>query len=193
MTSKYLVGILFFVILVGMSSSVTAASEIDNDGDGVPNSIDECPNLLEDYDPQYGDNIDGCPADFVPWYDADFDGIQDHIDMCPTVQETYNNFEDSDGCPDIVPGGTSRFIDSDDDTFADYLDKCPTLPETFNGIDDTDGCPDDTRTLADRDIDGISDDMDSCVLEPETYNGFQDTDGCPDSTTSDTYTAICIS
>ena len=27
----------------------------DNDGDGVPNARDQCPNLLEDYDPQYGE------------------------------------------------------------------------------------------------------------------------------------------
>ena len=62
--------------------------------------------LLEDYDPQYGNDIDGCPADFVPWYDADYDGIQDHIDNCPTVKETYNLFQDEDGCPDLSPDGT---------------------------------------------------------------------------------------
>ena len=69
-----------------LPGSIYAVEVIDNDGDGVPNSIDFCPNLLEDYDPQYGNNIDGCPADFVPWYDADYDGIQDHIDNCPTVK-----------------------------------------------------------------------------------------------------------
>ena len=56
-------------------------------------TIDFCPHLLEDYDPEYGNNIDGCPADFVPWYDADYDGIQDHIDSCPTVKETYNKLK----------------------------------------------------------------------------------------------------
>ena len=72
----------------------------DFDGDGVPNSLDLCPHLLEDYDPQYGNNIDGCPADFVPWYDEDYDGIEDHLDECPTLKEHYNKFQDSDGCPD---------------------------------------------------------------------------------------------
>ena len=85
-----------------MPNGVYAANEeIDTDGDGVPNALDFCPHLLEDYDPEYGNNIDGCPADFVPWYDADYDGIQDHIDQCPTVKETYNMVEDEDGCPDL--------------------------------------------------------------------------------------------
>ena len=89
--------ILGFLLLltstIGMfPSGVYAAEVIDNDGDGVPNNIDQCPNLKEDYDPQYGNNIDGCPADFVPWYDADYDGIEDHIDSCPTVKERYNRF-----------------------------------------------------------------------------------------------------
>ena len=74
----------------------------DNDSDGVPNNIDHCPHLKEDYDPQYGNNIDGCPADFVPWYDADYDGIPDHIDQCPTSRENYNKFQDEDGCPDVA-------------------------------------------------------------------------------------------
>ena len=94
---------------------------------------------MEDYDPQYGNNIDGCPADFVPWYDADYDGIQDHVDSCPTVKETYNKFQDEDGCPDLSPDGNVGVADTDGDGFPDYLDLCPTQSETFNGIDDTDG------------------------------------------------------
>ena len=49
-----------------MAPNSAFANDIDTDGDGVPNDVDQCPNLLEDYDPQYGNNIDGCPADFVP-------------------------------------------------------------------------------------------------------------------------------
>src|SRR3989344_1693392 len=116
----------------------------DNVCDGVPNNSDQCPNLQEDYDPQYGNNIDGCPADFVPWYDADFDGIPDHIDNCPTVKENYNKFQDEDGCTDLSPSTGQGTADSDNDGIADFLDSCPNQPETFNGIDDKDGCPDNT-------------------------------------------------
>ncbi len=41
--------------------------------------IDSCPNLQEDNEGA----IDGCPSNFVPWYDEDFDGIEDNIDQCP--------------------------------------------------------------------------------------------------------------
>ena len=97
-----------------LPTGVHAAAN-DNDNDGVPNEVDRCPNLKEDYDPQYGNNIDGCPADFVPWYDADYDGIEDHVDDCPTVKERYNQYQDEDGCPDIAPGtGSTGLPDSDE-------------------------------------------------------------------------------
>ena len=143
LNKQFILGFLLLLTsTIGMlPSSVYAAEGIDNDGDGVPNSIDFCPNLLEDYDPQYGNNIDGCPADFVPWYDADYDGIQDHIDNCPTVKERYNKFQDEDGCPDSSPETGKVIADADYDGYPDYMDSCPNQPETFNGIDDKDGCP----------------------------------------------------
>ncbi len=66
MKKHYILGfLLLLTFTIGMfSSGVYAAEPIDTDGDGVPDSVDFCPNLLEDYDPQYGNDIDGCPADF---------------------------------------------------------------------------------------------------------------------------------
>jgi len=44
--------LLLLTFTIGMfSSGVYAAEPIDTDGDGVPDSVDFCPNLLEDYDP----------------------------------------------------------------------------------------------------------------------------------------------
>ncbi|MCE2509238.1 MAG: thrombospondin type 3 repeat-containing protein, partial [Nitrosopumilaceae archaeon] len=94
-------------VVMFLGAVAPAAAVPDSDHDGVPDSADLCPNLQEDYDPQYGSVIDGCPADFVPWYDVDGDGIQDHLDSCPTVQESYNRYMDEDGCPDTVPGGSA--------------------------------------------------------------------------------------
>ena len=144
MKKQYLLGFLLLLTsTIGMMPNGAFAVETsDTDGDGVPNNLDQCPHLMEDYDPQYGNNIDGCPADFVPWYDADYDGIEDHIDSCPTVKETYNRFQDTDGCPDNSPDGAKSIADSDGDGYPDFMDLCPTQPETFNGIDDADGCPD---------------------------------------------------
>ena len=87
---------------------VFAADDLDNDG--VDSSIDACPNLQEDYE----GTIDGCPSNFVPWYDEDYDGIEDHIDQCPNLKEQYNKFQDEDGCPDNLPGsGDGGAADSD--------------------------------------------------------------------------------
>ncbi len=133
--------------------------------------------------------------------DQDGDNVPDDKDACPTIAEDKDDFEDSDGCPDL---------DNDSDGIADDKDKCPNVAETVNGVDDADGCPDE---VADRDKDGIPDNvdkcpeaggkevinrpgtyygcpdtdhdgvpdhLDKCVKEVEDTDGFEDTDGCPD-------------
>ncbi|MCG7858442.1 C1 family peptidase [Flavihumibacter sp.] len=72
--------------------------------------------------------------------DSDGDGIPDNSDLCPTQKETVNGYQDSDGCPDVVPSPTPT--DSDGDGIPDTSDACPTQAETFNGYNDSDGCPD---------------------------------------------------
>ena len=65
----------------------------DNDGDGIPDVRDKCPNEAEDKD-GFQDE-DGC---FDP--DNDGDGIPDLIDQCVMEPETINGYQDDDGCPD---------------------------------------------------------------------------------------------
>lgn len=65
----------------------------DSDGDGIPDSEDQCPNQAEDMD-NFQDE-DGC-ADL----DNDDDGIVDAADQCPDQPETKNGYLDDDGCPD---------------------------------------------------------------------------------------------
>ncbi|MEO8845690.1 MAG: OmpA family protein [Kofleriaceae bacterium] len=131
----------------------------DRDGDGIPDSLDACPDEPEDKD-GYQDE-DGCPDP-----DNDGDGIPDKDDQCPNDPEDKDGFQDSDGCPDR---------DNDGDGIPDALDKCPNEPEDKDGFEDDDGCPD-----QDNDGDGIPDKDDKCPNEPETVNGFEDEDGCPD-------------
>ena len=58
--------ILLFTVLTSMPVNFTfAASDLDNDG--VDDAVDACPNLSEDNEGV----IDGCPSNFVPWYDED--------------------------------------------------------------------------------------------------------------------------
>ena len=51
---------LLLVLTIGvLQGSAYALETNDNDDDGVPNDIDQCPFLKEDHDPQYGNNLDG--------------------------------------------------------------------------------------------------------------------------------------
>ena len=124
----------FLLLLVTTLTSVPinpAFAADDLDKDGIDDAMDACPNLQEDYEgPE-----DGCPSNFVPWYDEDYDGVEDHIDQCPNIRETYNKFQDEDGCPDTLPGeGAGGAPDSDGDGFIDLVDLCPNQAETFNGF-----------------------------------------------------------
>jgi len=77
------------------------------------------------------------PPLFDPILDTDGDGIPDSTDSCTTQKETVNGYQDTDGCPDVVPP-----TDTDGDGILDSTDSCLTQKETVNGYQDTDGCPD---------------------------------------------------
>ena len=71
-------------------------------------------------------NVDGSK-------DTDKDGLVDERDKCPTEPEDFDDFEDTDGCPDP---------DNDGDGILDVDDVCPEDAENKNGVEDEDGCPD---------------------------------------------------
>ena len=83
----------------------------DRDGDGVPDSLDACPDI-----PGLA-SLHGCP-------DRDGDGIADKDDKCPDTPGLARY----QGCP--IP-------DSDGDGINDEEDKCPTVP----GVARYQGCP----------------------------------------------------
>ncbi len=145
----------------------------DADGDGVPDTMDECP---EDPGPK---STAGCP-------DRDRDGVPDYKDRCP----------DSPG-----PAETRGCPDTDGDGVIDIEDECPNEPGTVKGCPDRDGdgiadkeddCPDEAGAAAlrgcpDRDGDGIADKDDDCPDEagPASNRGCpiadRDGDGIPDA------------
>jgi hypothetical protein len=129
----------------------------DADHDGVPDDVDQCPELAEDRDGFQ--DADGCPD-----WDNDDDGIGDADDRCPNAKEDMDGFEDADGCPDP---------DNDKDGIPDQEDACPNEAGERRPDPKTNGCPD-------RDHDGIIDKLDKCPNEPEDKDGFEDADGCPD-------------
>lgn len=72
---------------------------LDSDGDGIPDSVDQCPTIP-------GAPPTGCPA--IPVADADSDGIPDHLDQCPTVPGNTAN-----GCPAVAPPLPVQDLNSD--------------------------------------------------------------------------------
>jgi outer membrane protein OmpA-like peptidoglycan-associated protein len=131
----------------------------DEDGDGVPDATDDCPERPEDQD-GFRDE-DGCPE-----LDNDKDGVPDTRDQCGNESEDLDGIQDDDGCPDL---------DNDGDTLTDDIDECANAPEDRDGFQDEDGCPD-----TDDDKDGLLDARDRCPHQPEDIDGFADEDGCPE-------------
>ncbi|NDC77692.1 MAG: OmpA family protein [Chitinophagia bacterium] len=143
----------------------------DKDGDGVPDDIDNCPEVVGTA------RRNGCP---VP--DTDMDGVNDDEDICPSQPGSKEDRgcppldRDRDGipdnrdkCPDLA--GTARYFgcpipDADKDGVSDEEDKCPDLP----GKRELLGCP-----VADQDSDGVEDRFDRCVTVP----GIDTLNGCP--------------
>ncbi|MCO5248101.1 MAG: OmpA family protein [Chitinophagales bacterium] len=137
---------------------------VDTDGDGIPDELDECPDVagLAEFN--------GCP-------DTDGDGIPDKLDECPDVAglTAFNGCPDTDGdgipdkldeCPDVA--GLAAFNgcpDTDGDGVPDKLDECPDVA----GLVALKGCPD-------ADGDGIPDHLDKCPTEA----GPASNEGCPE-------------
>ncbi len=143
----------------------------DLDHDGIPDSVDKCPQAPEDFDGF--EDQDGCPD-----YDNDKDGIVDSLDECPNDPEDYDGFEDQDGCPDpdndkdgiCDPWVADQHREKLYEKICTGSDKCPNLPEDIDNFEDEDGCPD-----YDNDLDGVPDSIDRCPNEPGPADNF----GCP--------------
>jgi hypothetical protein len=131
----------------------------DADGDGIEDSVDQCPELAEDHDGF--EDADGCPD-----FDNDNDGVPDSDDKCPHELEDQDGFADDDGCPDP---------DNDGDGILDADDACPNEAGVKDPDPKLNGCP-----FRDQDHDGIPDARDRCPRRAEDRDGFEDEDGCPD-------------
>jgi OOP family OmpA-OmpF porin len=150
----------------------------DRDGDGIPDDVDQCPDLPEDFDGFQ--DADGCPDG-----DNDDDGIPDAEDACPNQAGPPNPDPKKNGCP--VPGEppppkasapkpAAALPDRDKDGIADKDDACPDVAGKPSTDPKQNGCPD-----ADVDHDTFVGAEDKCPNEPEDFNGFEDDDGCPDA------------
>ncbi len=117
----------------------TKVVDVDSDGDGVVDRLDQCP------DTPRGTNVDykGCPVKS----DSDNDGVDDDRDRCPDTPRGVK--VDSYGCP----------LDSDRDGVTDDKDRCPNTPRGVRV--DAYGCP------LDSDGDGVLNSDDKCPDTPK--------------------------
>ncbi len=126
-----------------ITEKMIEAMGTDRDGDGIPDDIDQCPDVPEDKDGF--EDEDGCPD-----YDNDKDGIYDAQDECPNDPEDRDGFQDADGCPDpdndkdgiCDPWVSEKGLQAKYAKICKGTDQCPNQPETFNNFKDEDGCPD---------------------------------------------------
>ncbi len=159
------VGVPAFRVMAGIG---WAPREHDMDHDGVPDDVDQCPDVPEDRDGF--EDSDGCPE-----IDDDDDGIIDKEDACPRVPGVESPDRRKNGCPagDADGHGTGDSLDEGDKVAK--TDFCPDQPEGKDGSED--GCP---APDPDRDGDTYDNDKDQCPEDAEVYNGIKDDDGCPD-------------
>lgn len=146
-------------------------SNKDNDGDGIVNRKDACPDV---FGPE--DN-NGCP-----YPDRDGDGVIDKEDQCPDLAGNLPNgcpdtdgdgiADDEDKCPEVAgKDGQGCPLDSDGDGIIDEEDQCPNQAGSSNG------CPvePDAPQVIDTDNDGIPDTEDDCPAD----KGDLENKGCP--------------
>lgn len=80
--------------------TVTESSNLDGDGDGIIDSLDNCPAVANaDQTDSDGDGL-GDACDVAPPADADGDGIVDSLDNCPAIANADQTDSDADGIGD---------------------------------------------------------------------------------------------
>lgn len=147
------------------------ASSLDSDGDGIPNSHDNCPFVSNQDQADQGDvkceKI--CLTPEMPCHTkcSSPDGVGDACDNCPTEHNPDQTDSDNDGvgdacdkCPDC-----SDKDDADGDGMPDKVDNCPTQSN---------------QDQKDYDKDGIGDACDNCKWDSNPGQEDQDKDHAGD-------------
>ena len=132
-----------------------AENQLDNDGDGYTNDIDDCENVtgestfgkigcLDDDGDGWPNDLDSHPTDQSEWNDTDLDGFGDNSDDC--IDSYGNSTQDRFGCLDSDGDGwsdendaftndSSEWVDSDGDLYGDNSDKFPYEITQWNDTD----------------------------------------------------------
>ena len=161
----------------------------DDDGDGILNGIDNCPNVPN----AEGQNLDfdrdgfGNACDMQNNLDSDLDTIFDMVDNCPNVPNTNQADANRNGVGDLCDFG-----DVDADGITDQVDNCPTV---FNPSQDVtigltligvEGCtvsvneagrPLSGDACLNADADAVLDMVDNCTCNDQADQRDPDGDG----------------
>ena len=151
--------------------TTNSVEEADEDGDGVADTIDNCPVTSNsdqaDTDADgIGDVCDHCPVDAAN--DADGDGICESADNCPMSANPDQRNVDGDALGDACDP------DNDNDGVADSSDNCPFTPNSGQSDFDNDGQGD--ACDLDADGDSVGDATDACPSTPA--GGIVNSSGC---------------
>lgn len=142
------------------------ADPADVDGDGIPNFLDNCPEVANPDQEDGGgfpDGIGDACADF------DGDGVIDVEDNCAGNPNPAQEDSNADGI------GTA--CDADDDGNMDAVDNCPADVNPGQQDVDADGEGD---ACDDMDGDGLSDAEDNCILYANADQTDSDANGTGD-------------
>jgi hypothetical protein len=154
-------------------STHTTLGILDTDGDGVADSFDNCPFVVN---ANQADTDLGGP-----------DGVGDACDNCPAVQNPSQSDGDNDTKGDVCDNcpntANANQANSDGDSRGDVCDNCIGVPNDNQADNDSDGrgnacdnCPDAANPgQADGDADLVGDICDNCPTAPNTNQA--DTDG----------------
>ena len=142
-------------------TSILATSASDVDGDGIIDSLDNCPTVANSNQRDYDKNGEGDVCE-----DSDGDGVLDYKDVCPIIPNADQADSDFNGVGDVCE-------DMDNDGVIDSIDNCVSIANLDQADMDGDGigdvCDDD------KDGDGILNTLDNC---PTIINADQaDLDG----------------
>ncbi len=161
-------------VVLGFNVGSVYIFETDRDGDGLVDSVDNCPDVFNadqsDLDADgFGNVCDVCPIDELN--DVDGDGLCGNVDNCPNLSNVDQANGDGDMLGDVCdPCPVDPLNDADGDGVCGDVDVCPGSDDTIDTDldsvpDGCDACPggDD---LVDTDGDGTADYCDICPFDP---------------------------